>query len=95
MLVAQRKWVALLDAIPFNKPYYCHPSQISDLVTIRATAGRYNNDDNRSRRASVNIDFNNAVAKITIYKKDARRDNQEIRGVKGDSTSGSEECPNS
>lgn len=69
-LVAAKKWVALLDAIPFNKPYYCHPQQASDLLTIRATAGRYNNDDNnKTRRVSVNIDINNAVAKITVSKK--------------------------
>lgn len=69
-LVAEKRWVALLAAMPLNKPYYCHPQQVSDLLTLRATAGRYNNDDNnKTRRVSVNIDFNNAVAKITVTKK--------------------------
>lgn len=68
-LFKTRKWKLALAFLPLDTPIEVKVKKVGDLLTLRARASEYSKES-EDRKVSVNLNFENTSAIVTVTKKD-------------------------
>ena len=66
-LFKERKWKEALAAMPLNMPKVITLESVNDLMILRVRASEYGKENDR--KVSVNADFDEKQAIVTVSKK--------------------------